>query len=264
MFVLPRAAWQNLERELNSPTSGLAASGASPASAERLDGSAILGPRAWLPEGADWTEVARGSPVAQDQVIAVHDGRFLAPASAPRLLCRTFEIPALPRRGVPSANRTILEFAPQLLLPRQADSDLALVQGKLSTVWSRGMVLERLVGSVYLESDEVLVLLPVVTSSMMPAGEGRGEDSARPGRVRTAPVAEPSRASGLGPDGAMSAGAQPFGPAGGPQPTEARSAPTIAELILAAAPEGTDGGPRRPATPRSLTRTLLVFEPVGQ
>ncbi len=269
MFVISRAAWTSMERELTSRTPGAAPEGSNePDAVDRLDGSAILGPRAWLPEGADWTEVARGSSISQDQVVAVHDGRFLAPASIPRLLCRSFEVPARPQPGAPRVTHTIIELAPQLLLPRQPDSDLSLVEGKLQTTWSRGMVLERLVGSVHLDADQVLVLLPIVTSAMLPPADARSDkpidDPSRPGRVRTAQPAEPARSAGLGPGISLGSGPQPFAPAMGPQPTEPRPVPTIAELILAGVPERAEDGPQRLTTTRTVTRTLLVFEPVSR
>jgi hypothetical protein len=269
MFVLSRAAWASMERELTSRTPGAGAAGSNePAAADRLDGSAILGPRAWLPEGADWTEVARGNSISQDQVVAVHDGRFLAPASIPRLLCRSFEVPAPPQPGAPRATRTIIELAPQLLLPRRPDSDLSLAEGKLQTIWSRGMVLERLVGSVHLDADQVLVLLPIVTSAMVPPADTRSDkpvdDPSRPGRVRTAQPPEPARPAGLGPETSLTSGQQPFATAMGPQPTEPRPVPTIAELILAGVPQRAEDGPQRPTTTRTVTRTLLVFEPVSR
>jgi hypothetical protein len=50
----------------------------------------------------------------------------------------------------------------------------------------------------------------------------------------------------------------------GPQPTEPRPVPTIAELILAGVPERAEDGPQRLTTTRTVTRTLLVFEPVSR
>ena len=103
---------------------------------------------------------------------------------------------------------------------------------------------------------------------MVPPADTRSDkpvdDPSRPGRVRTAQPPEPARPAGLGPETSLTSGQQPFATAMGPQPTEPRPVPTIAELILAGVPQRAEDGPQRPTTTRTVTRTLLVFEPVSR
>ena len=297
VFRISSAAWTGIEASfLRTPIAPPVAEGQLPKPLDPNAPSGIIGPRTWMPDGADWTELARGSPLPADQVLALHDGRFRAPASTPRLLARAFSVWNLPDPLAESGTsaggtpRLVIEIVPQLLGVRRQDADLDLINPRLTSQWSRGQVLERLLGAVTVEAGEVLVITTgtaadfALADGPLPLVDG----ISRPGRMRSGTAPVPPTRSGLGPSAAPDAlgTGSPFtggpftgglsmgsgritGPSAGANsssaanlPAEAQAVPTIAQAILAArqAPPEPDASGRLLKS-QPLARSFLVLKP---
>jgi hypothetical protein len=157
---------------------------------------------------------------------------------------------------------------------RKQDADLDLINPRLATQWSRGQVLERLLGAVTVEAGQVLVITTSTSADSGLANQPPTLDDgvSRPGRVRSSTAPAPQPRTGLGPPAAPDAlgtgnpftgGGRATGPiAGSNQPAETQAVPTIAQTILAArqAPPEPDATGRVPkALP--LARSFLVLKP---
>lgn len=175
----------------------------------------IRGPRQWLTEASEWRELARGNKFGPGEVLAMHDGRFAAPPGNMRLLGRMFFI-SRDRPGL------VLELAPQLLSARAPDDDLDLASPALRSQFARGMVLDRLIGSVELAPGELLfITAPYTPPSAAPADDASATPEAEslsprpPGQVRGAAPSQPPRQTMARSPGPLASGPgpNPFGPA---------------------------------------------------
>jgi len=281
IFRISIASWATIEAEIRrTPIASPVAEGQLPKLPDPNAPSGIIGPRLWMPDGADWTELARGSPLAADQVLALHDGRFRAPASTPRLLARAFsvwnmtDLLADSTATAAGTSRLIVEIVPQLLGVRKQGDDLDLINPRLATQWSRGQVLERLLGAVTVDAGQVLVITTstAADSALFDEPPQPDDSISRPGRMRSSTAAAPPVRTGLGPPAAPDAlgNGSPF--IGGNRstspsssanlPAEAQAVPTIAQAILAArqAPAEPDSTGRL-AKASPLARSFLVLKP---
>ncbi len=281
IFRISSASWATVEAQIRrTPIAPPVAEGELPKPPDPNAPSGIIGPRLWMPDGADWTELARGSPLAADQVLALHDGRFRAPASTPRLLARAFSVwnttdPLTDSSaGAAGHSRLVVEIVPQLLGVRKQGDDLDLINPRLATQWSRGQVLERLLGAVTVEAGQVLVITTSNAADFAPPDESPLADDtvSRPGRMRSGSAPAPAVRAGLGPPAAPDAlgTGSPFSGGGRSAtagssanlPAEAQVVPTIAQAILAArqAPAETASTGRVIKAP-PLARSFLVLKP---
>ena len=221
----------------------------------------IRGPRQWLTEASEWRELARGSELGPGEVLAMHDGRFAAPPGSMRLLGRMFFI----SRDRPAL---VLELAPQLLSARTPDDDLDLASPALRSQFARGMVLDRLIGSVELAPGELLfITAPYSPPTAAPADDGSAMAEAdalspRPtGQVRSTSPSEPPRQTMARSPGPVARGPSPFGPSDDHR--DGQPVRTIGEaLFLGPAVSPTGPSPTRTTrAPRGAPlRSLLVID----
>lgn len=150
----------------------------------------------WLDPGAAWVQAARG-PVRPPSVVAMQDGRVAMPEGAMRLLARCWPIPAAAGESDVKALMRV-QLVPQMdEWTEQKLRDPLMRPTAPSSAVDQGLVLKRLLLTLTLDADQVILIVPeAATPEMQPvardvpeeAAPSESENALKPGEVRRDPL----------------------------------------------------------------------------